>query len=26
VFGYLTKPFDVEDLHDKIKKVLAKRK
>ena len=24
--GYLTKPFDVEDLHDKIEKVLAKRK
>jgi len=23
--GYLTKPFDVEDLHDKIRQVLAKR-
>jgi len=24
--GYLTKPFDVEDLHEKIKQVLAKKK
>lgn len=24
--GYLTKPFDVEDLHEKVKQVLAKRK
>lgn len=24
--GYLTKPFDVEDLHDKIRQVLARRK
>jgi len=24
--GYLTKPFDVEDLHEKIKQVLAKGK
>jgi len=23
--GYLTKPFDVEDLHDKIREVLAKK-
>ena len=24
--GYLTKPFDVEDLHEKVKQVLAKKK
>jgi two-component system chemotaxis response regulator CheY len=24
--GYLTKPFDVEDLHEKIRQVLAKKK
>jgi DNA-binding response OmpR family regulator len=24
--GYITKPFDVEDLHEKVKQVLAKRK
>jgi CheY-like chemotaxis protein len=24
--GYLTKPFDVEDLHEKVKQVLAKKR
>lgn len=24
--GYLTKPFDVEDLHERVKQVLAKKK